>query len=108
MTDSRSNASLSFCGIVERGHGKAGSLEFPTANVYNTKIPCGIYNADTTYGRGYVLVSPKGKTETHILNYSGDLYGKTLCVKNMQLSSDCEGCFEDTYNATCAKYKPRH
>ena len=81
-------------------------MGFPTANVYDTKIPCGIYNADTTFGRGYVIVSPNGLAETHILHYSGDLYGKTLCVNNMQLSPSCEGCFEDTYNATCSTDKP--
>ena len=107
MKTVRSNASLNFCGIVQHGWGSMGTLGIPTANVYNTTIPCGIYNADTTFGRAHVLVSPNGLAETHILNYSGDLYGKTLCVNDMQLSSSCEGCFEDTYNATCATYNPR-
>ena len=83
-------------GKVERGRQVGGELGFPTANIRYPKdkfsIKEGVYQTEVTVdGKKYKGITNFGArptfdngevwTETHILEYRGDLYGKDLSVR---------------------------
>lgn len=77
-------------GNVESGHRVGRTLGFPTANLHISEeklIPAnGVYAVETTLGRGIMNIGRRPtldngtnlSIEVHILDYIGDLYGKTL------------------------------
>lgn len=86
---------FSVTGTVERGKGLGHYLGFPTINLYPAVsgglMPHGVYAARAAFGgesRAAVAnfginptVGDKNiRIEAHILDYSGDLYGKTVTV----------------------------
>ncbi len=86
---------FSVTGTVERGKGLGRSLGFPTLNIYPSVsgelLPHGVYAARIAFGdesRAAVAnfginptVGDKNiRLEAHILDYSGDLYGRTVTV----------------------------
>ncbi|MCR4263292.1 MAG: riboflavin kinase [Candidatus Roizmanbacteria bacterium] len=83
----------SITGIVLHGKRRGKALGFPTANMMLTQsIPSGIYVSTTEFNDGeYHSVTFIGaaetfgetdrKAETHILNFSEDLYGVEISVK---------------------------
>lgn len=78
-------------GIVVKGDGDGTKLGYPTANLDTTiSLPSGVYPAWTTYlGErlpSVVCVGVVGrdgtlKNEVHLIDFSGDLYGKRLDVE---------------------------
>lgn len=74
-------------GIVVRGDGYGRKLGYPTANLdfKNTEIKPGVYSGVTIFEneshRSGILINPDGKVEAHLLNFDGDLYGKTLTLE---------------------------
>jgi riboflavin kinase / FMN adenylyltransferase len=75
-------------GKVVQGKQKGRTLGFPTANIKipeNEKIDSGVYagwtEVDSQKYPAGIFVSPNGNSlEAHILNFSGDLYGKNIVV----------------------------
>ena len=74
-------------GIVVRGDGYGRKLGYPTANLdfKNTEIKPGVYSGvasfeNETHQSG-ILINLDGKTEAHLLNFDGDLYGKVLTLE---------------------------
>ena len=71
-------------GIVVRGDGYGRKLGYPTANLdkKTTDVKAGVYAGKASFDdqsfRAGILINPDGKTEAHLLNFDGDLYGKTL------------------------------
>ncbi|OHA36296.1 MAG: hypothetical protein A2W65_01380 [Candidatus Taylorbacteria bacterium RIFCSPLOWO2_02_50_13] len=90
------------CGRVIRGTHIGRRLGFPTANLDRKtqcmdkrRLPHGIYggvvtlpDGKKTYRAGIVIgpLDKKGlpKIEAHLLNFSGNLYGKKLCLTAMR------------------------
>ncbi len=73
-------------GIVVRGDGYGRKLGYPTANLdKKVDIKAGVYAGDASFDnqtfRAGILINPDGKTEAHLLNFDGDLYGKTLVLE---------------------------
>lgn len=87
----------SVSGTVEHGAGIGRTMGFPTANISAPKeklLPPGVYAAITeTCGAEYPSVAVIGCrptlntlsrriiTESHLIGFSGDLYGKYACIK---------------------------
>jgi riboflavin kinase / FMN adenylyltransferase len=74
-------------GIVVRGDGYGRKLGYPTANLDKKiiDVKAGVYSGvasfdDATFRAG-ILINPDGKTEAHLLNFDGDLYGKVLTLE---------------------------
>jgi len=70
------------CKVI-RGRGRSRQLGFPTANLRcEDVIPQGTYAAVVEYeGVAYKgLLNNYGRAEVYILDFSGDIYGKTLNV----------------------------
>ncbi len=87
---------LTIKGTVVKGLGVAGTLfGTPTANLeleHSTQIEPGTYAAYTRFD-GVALpsalyVNPEKKYETHVLDFSGELTGKTLEVDVLQYVSN--------------------
>ncbi len=87
---------LQISGVVKRGNGEAGRLfSFPTANLYLSSSPLepGIYAGRTEAGH-YVYDSvicfgvEEGKLESHLFDFSGDLYDKRIKVKVLERVGD--------------------
>lgn len=89
-------------GVVERGRRLGRELGFPTANI---SVPDGVEAADGVYqscvevdGVTYRAMSNLGcnpsvggvrrQLETHIFDFEGDLYGRTLCVRLLRRIRD--------------------
>lgn len=86
-------------GEVVRGDGRGGGIGFPTANIAldaAMELRDGIYavrvrNAGESYrGAGYIGVRPTFETgrrflEVHLLDFSGDLYGRVIDVQFIDL-----------------------
>ncbi len=87
-------------GVVERGAGQGQVLGFPTANITfaDPKI-AGTYAGRVEMGgvlyRAAVYADQKRKLlEAHLLDFSGDLYGKNITITLLQKISE-EGAFTD-------------
>lgn len=83
--DSGNHASIK--GMVIEGNKKGREHGFPTANIANTeKVPVGIYAArvtsdSKTFDAAVYVGAPRPHTlEAHLLDWSGDLYGKKIEV----------------------------
>lgn len=81
--------------LVKHGHGRGGSLGFPTVNLdipENKAMPAyGVYASQTlvgnswwpsatSWGINYTFDDERPAFETTLLGYEGELYGQTLCV----------------------------
>ena len=87
---------MRFSGVVERGQGRGRELGFPTANLKIDSaalgLPRGVYlglvmwegppafNALINFGLRPTFGEKEMSLELHIMDFSGDLYGKTLDV----------------------------
>ena len=77
-------------GSVVHGKGEGRRLGYPTANIELTeKIPSGVYSGLVEFDRktyfGAIFIHNEQKIlEAHLLNFDGDLYGKTLNVQIKQ------------------------
>lgn len=89
-------------GVVEKGKAWGHKIGYPTAN-----IPCpstslsGTYagqvilSGDTIVRAAAIYVDPKRKLlESHILDFSGDLYGQTITVTLLEKVADAQ-TFQD-------------
>jgi len=86
-------------GVVERGKGWGHQLGFPTAN-----IPCSDGRLSGTYA-GHVTIADdtivrdaaiyvdqeRKLLESHILDFSGDLYGQTISVELCEKIAEKQG-----------------
>ncbi len=74
-------------GIVVKGDGYGRKLGYPTANLdfKNIEIKPGVYSGVASFENeshpSGILINPDGKIEAHLLNFDGDLYGKTLVLE---------------------------
>lgn len=83
---SKENRALLFKieGVIQKGSGDANGLGFPTANLScDDSIPSGIYAGEvmwegTAYPAALYKEDAKNAVEAHLLNFSGDLYGKKM------------------------------
>jgi riboflavin kinase/FMN adenylyltransferase len=74
-------------GIVVHGDGYGRKLGYPTANLdirCPSEMRAGVYAGvayfdDQNFKSG-ILVNPSGKIEAHLIDFDGDLYGKTLTL----------------------------
>lgn len=76
-----------YTGIAQKGDGSAGKLGFPTVNIpLDDAHISGIYAAKVTVGgqtysaAAYANAARK-VLEAHILDFSGDLYGKEIAIE---------------------------
>ena len=92
----------SYTGIVIKGKGRAGALGFPTANIaLDDDSLLGIYAARVRVGDAEyiaaVFVDPKRKLlEAHLLDYSGELSGKSITVELCKKIREHEDFSNDT------------
>ena len=71
-------------GIVEKGDGISKLVDWPTANIKNTKkIPFGVYSGNSEYGN-VTFYSRDNWIEAHIHDFNGNLYGKNLKISNIK------------------------
>ena len=96
-----------YSGIVTRGQGAATRLGFPTVNivlvddsvngVYAAKI-----RADGGHYMGAVFADQKRKLlEAHLLDFSGDLYGKEITIEVYEKIRDSQ-YFKDEQQLSAA------
>ena len=86
MKDSLNNL---ITGKVIKGDGYGRKLGFPTVNLEteNTEAlpPEGVYAGsavlDKKNYRAGILINPSGKVEAHLLEYTGDAYGKEVTLQ---------------------------
>ena len=77
----------SYAGIVTRGQGRAGSLGYPTVNIpLGDPSLSGIYSARVKVGdREYIAAvfadTQRKLLEAHLLNFLGELYGKSVTIE---------------------------
>ena len=80
---------IKISGFVVRGDGYGRKLGYPTVNLdieKNTEAlpPYGVYAGTATLDeadyRAGIIVSPTGKVEAHLIEYTGDAYGKTVTL----------------------------
>ena len=82
------NKEITLSGTVINGQGLQSLFGYPTANIENTSnIEYGLYLGRCEYGSTITMVT-ESKIETHIIDWTGDLYGKTL---SMELFSKFDG-----------------
>lgn len=93
---------VTFSGTVIRGDGEGMKLGYPTANlppdlIATRGLERGVWYAGTEYQgaqyAGLVIVGVRGKDgkeklEVYLLDFSGDLYGKTLTVTVLEKLRD--------------------
>jgi riboflavin kinase / FMN adenylyltransferase len=78
---------IKISGIVVKGDGYGRKLGYPTANLdkktkdMNAGVYSGTASFDDKFFRVGILINPDGKTEAHLLNFDGDLYGKILTLE---------------------------
>ncbi len=74
-------------GVVVKGDQYGRTLGFPTVNLATTEarpmgLKSGIYAGlailDNKEYRAGILINPNGKIEAHLIDYSGDAYGKIV------------------------------
>src|SRR3989344_7945332 len=76
-----------YTGIVIRGKGRATALGYPTVNIPLEDLSVsGIYSARVKVGdvkyEAAVFADPKRKLlEAHLLDFSGELYGKKISIE---------------------------
>lgn len=75
-------------GKVVRGKGKGKQLGFPTVNIeignkdFGSGVYAGLARVDgKTYKAGIFIGKDKGILEAHLINFSGDLYGREIKVE---------------------------
>lgn len=77
----------SYTWIVIKGHGRATALGFPTANIpLNDAAVSGIYAArvrvsHSEYAAAVFADQKRKVLEAHLLDYSGELNGKSISIK---------------------------
>ncbi len=90
-----------FSGTVQRGERRGVALGFPTANIsLGDAAERGIYAAtvvvdDAEYQAAVFVDEKREILEAHLLDFSGDLYGKTISVKLCNKIRDA-AVFSDT------------
>ena len=88
---------MDFSGVVSAGDGRGRSIGFPTANISvrtPDQLPRGVFTGWAQWEREpeYAVVVNIGQrptfaddgsltVEVHVLDFDGDLYGKTLAVR---------------------------
>ena len=73
-----------YTGRVVRGHGLAGAMDWPTANLINDgSFPCGTFEADTQFGRAFLIVFGD-LIECHVQGLSQDLYDQDLVMTDIK------------------------
>lgn len=93
---------LLYQGVVVGGSARAGALGFPTANLpLSESNVSGIYAARATLGATtYPAVAyadpERGILETHLLDFSGNLYGAELSVTLLKKIRERETFSTDT------------
>jgi len=86
-TPTKINAPFKISGKVIQGKLEGRKLGFPTANIYLEKeIPSGIYAGlailnGKIYQTAIYIRRNQKVLESHLLNFSGDIYGQILTVK---------------------------
>ena len=77
----------SYAGVVQQGKKRGTVLGYPTLNIpLNEEGVSGIYAAKVTVGSAEypaaAFANPKRKLlEAHLLDFSGDLYGKEITIE---------------------------
>ncbi len=77
---------MQFSGVVQKGMGTGEVFGFPTANIPLTEESVsGVYAASVMVdGKKYAAAvyadQQRGLLESHLLDFSGDLYGKEILV----------------------------
>lgn len=95
------NDRVEYAGIVERSSGRGRMLGFPTANIHLSDAePSGIYAAratfgDTTYIAAAFADQERHILEAHLLDFSGDLYGKEVRIELLAKIRDAEWFVDD-------------
>ena len=84
------NYQNSISAIVARGEKMATNVyDYPTANLdINHDIPCGVYSADSNYGKCVCFIPSKNSLECHIKNFNKDIYGEKMDLKNITENDD--------------------
>ena len=74
----------SISGKVIKGEGVSKLYGFPTANIrIKEKLPCGVFDGKSQYGKTTVMSDGKGYVEAHIHNFNKNIYGKELKIENI-------------------------
>ncbi len=95
---------MQIIGKVVKGKSRGGALGFPTANLEltsGTPPEYGIYaahvvldgvrhNGALSVGPAYTFDETVPTVEVHLLNFNGDLYGKTLTLEIIQKIREME------------------
>lgn len=96
---------MKVCGTVIRGHGRGATLGFPTANIKvdnDQNIPeAGVYAGFAYIGGDSHLaaihIGPRPTfaehdptVEAHVLDFSQDLYGQSMCLDILHKLRDVE------------------
>jgi riboflavin kinase/FMN adenylyltransferase len=81
-------------GVVMKGDQYGRTLGFPTINLATTEAlpPYGVYAGsvvleDKEYRAG-ILINPTGKVEAHLLDFTGDAYGKKVILTTREFLRD--------------------
>jgi len=87
---------MRYKGIVQKGEMRGGALGFPTINIpLNDKSVSGIFAAQVLVDENIYLAAayanPSRKIlEAHMLDFSGDLYGKEIEIELLEKIRDDE------------------
>jgi len=92
----------SYTGRVQKGDRRGTALGFPTANIAVPYMELsGIYVARVLvegkeYGAGAFADQERGVLEAHLLDFSGDLYGKEITIRLLKKIRDSMRFSDDT------------